>query len=138
MRRAAAVVAALSLGLVLAPGCGDDTEQFPTGTWVTVEPNYVGDVGVLDFSDDGTWTLSGGMTLDDQQQVDWGTYSTSDDTFTWETDELCKSEGAEQGTYTWELDDDQLILTVVSDECAQRVDVATAGPWARPDDLPSS
>jgi hypothetical protein len=105
---------------------------------VTVEPNYVGDVGVLDFGDDGTWTLSGGMTLDDQQQVDSGTYSTSDDTFTWETDELCKSEGAEQGTYTWELDDDQLILTVVSDECAQRVDVATAGPWARPDDLPGS
>ncbi len=79
---------------------------------------------VTDYRPDDTWTLSYGPSVDDLTEGTSGTYSTTDDTITFEADAYCKAmrPHVEQGTYAWALDDrGRLILTVRYDPCPDRM-----------------
>jgi hypothetical protein len=41
--------------------------------------------------------------------------------FTFETDSYCQPSNAEQGTYGWTEENDELTFTVQADECADRL-----------------
>ena len=97
--------------------------RFPTGNWTAT--NDAGEVAVLEYGSDGTWSLTGAGEV-----VTSGTYSTDGDTLTFLTDTYCKGEGSpQQGTYTWTLDNDQLTFKKQADECGARSDVMTDQPW---------
>lgn len=78
----------------------------------------------MDYGSDGKWSLTaaGSATTSD-------TYSTDGNTLEFLTDTLCKELGAEQGTYTWELENDQLTLKTQTDECAARSGLMTDQAW---------
>lgn len=109
-----AVLGLVATGLVV--GCGDDDgDDFPVGTY-----QQTGAGGTLVLREDGTFELDemgGGLVTE-------GTYSVDGDQVTWESDSWCAARGedAESATYEWELDGDQLNLTVVGeDRCDGRV-----------------
>lgn len=122
MRRSAVLIlSALGVMLVLlVAGCGGD--DFPTGEWTTTAPD--GSIALFVYEDDGTWVLSSGPTEQTLEEVSSGTYSTTDETITLETDSYCKGVDptTEQATYRWSHENDQLTFSVVEDECTDRVE----------------
>lgn len=60
-----------------------------------------------------------------------GTFSTDGSTIKFETDSICSAEGAEQGTYTWTDENDQLTLTKKADQCEFRLGVLDAAVWTQ-------
>ena len=100
--------------IMVAPQTGT---AFPTGMWTAQQSA----LWVLEFRSDGTWTTTAGASLDSQDTISSGTYSTDKDTLTFLSDTYCIGQNAEQGTYSWTNANDQLTLTVQSDTCMDRV-----------------
>ena len=125
-------VSVLALGMAfllssLTWNCGDDNGPGPApsdsivGSW---------EHGVA--ADGLTWTLcvldSGVFeATDEHDHVTAGTYSTSGNEITF-VDGAC-GEGVE-GSYTFSISGDELTLTLVSDECEDRLEVIV-GTWTR-------
>ena len=114
MRPLLSLAAAVAVGVSLLAGCSSGSAGFPTGKWTAT--NESGSVGVMEYRTDGTWTLTGDGTV-----VSTGTYKTDTSTITFTTDEYCKTQNAEQGTYAWTHANDQLTLTKQTDSCADRI-----------------
>jgi hypothetical protein len=96
--------------------------RFPTGKWTAT--NDAGEVAVMEYGSDEEWSLTAAGSV-----ITSGTYSTGGDTLEFLTDTLCKEQGAEQGTYTWTLDNDQLTFKKQTDECGARSGVMTDQAW---------
>lgn len=114
MRPLLSVAAAAAVGVSLLAGCSSGSAAFPTGKWTAT--NESGSVGMMEYRTDGTWTLTGDGTV-----VSTGTYKTDTSTITFTTDEYCKTQNAEQGTYAWAHANEQLTLTKQTDSCADRI-----------------
>lgn len=110
---------ALIFGLMVTIGCGDDNPAEPemesiVGSWERI--------GVtLTFEEDGTYTAG---DEDDPMAVE-GTYAIIGDQITL-IDSGC---GADEGMYTFAIDDDILTFTLLHDEC-ERGGVIP-GDWTR-------
>jgi len=114
------VLASATLGwVVLVAGCGGGGSDFPTGRYAATGPDGI---GVVSFRPDGTWTFSFGNSMDDKAEASSGLYSTTDEALTFETDTYCKSQNpaAEQATYVWTLQGEQLSFDPVQERCAAR------------------
>ena len=98
-------------------GCGGGGSDFPTGQWAATGPDGI---GVVSFRSDGTWTFSFGQSMNDQTEASSGLYSTTDEAITFETDTYCKSQNAEQATYAWTLQAEQLSFDAVQESCTAR------------------
>jgi lipocalin-like protein len=127
----------------LVAGCGGGGNEFPTGNW---EANVLSTAGksaplnprVLraraEYRADGTWEFfyrfeDGGWT-----QTTSGTYSTTEDTISFEADSDCAVQRphVEQGTYAWALDDKgRLILNAQYDPCPARVEDLDGNAYTR-------
>jgi hypothetical protein len=114
-------IAALMLAFFLASGAGAvaQTGGFPFGT-------YKGGPFTMTFEEGGEFRVvhSSGAEVT-------GTYKISVDRieFTDQAGEfLCQGPA---GKYTWKLDRDNLILSVVEDECDGRKEALTSGPLVR-------
>jgi hypothetical protein len=123
MRRLLGLAVALVLAVGLAAGCGGGGKGFPTGKWTAT--NEAGDVAVMDYRSDGTWVLTA-----NGDPLDTGDFSTDGNTITFETDAICKAVGAEQGTYTWTDENNQLTFKKQTDLCTDRVEVLEPRAWA--------
>jgi hypothetical protein len=111
-----AVVGLLGLGLLGA--CGSSSKSgstFPTGQYVPADTSK--GTAIFEFKTDKTWSLAGYSS---------GTYSTSGNTLTFETDTFCKKVSAdvEKASYTWTWDGTLLKFAPKgTDKCADRVTV---------------
>jgi len=124
MRRRFGVAVALVLGAILVAGCGGGGEAFPTGQW-TAANDELGEAGI-DYRSDGTWVFSA-----DGAPISTGRYSTDGNTISFETDPTCKLVGAEQGTYTWTDENNELTLKKQTDLCESRVGVLDGVVWVQ-------
>jgi len=122
MRRLLGVAVALALAVIVVAGCGSGSNAFPTGKWTGTGP--AGEVAVMEYGSDGRWSLSIDGIVDTS-----GTYSTDANTFTFLTDTYCKGQGAEQGTYTWASENNQLTFKKQTDACDARIGAVSGGAW---------
>jgi alpha-amylase len=112
-RRTTVLIAVLAVLALTAGGCSSG-EEFPTGRW---RYTTIGDfAAVIDYREDGTYSVMVGLSTLQMQAYTSGTYEVSGDELVFR-DGTC---GTIAGTYTWELDGDELRLTVVDDACEDR------------------
>jgi alpha-amylase len=129
MVRVRTVAIAAVLGLLLSSCSGAQDEPSILGVWVSENGEYV---QVSEFRDDGTTTYSAGESRDSVEVVDRGEYSFEDGVLTYGVDEYCHGLGVDTGAYTVTIEGDTQTLTVLSDECQDRVESIAAGnPWTR-------
>lgn len=124
MRRLLGSAVALAMAVNLVAGCGGGDKAFPTGEWTATNEEF--GVVAMDYRSDGKWLFSIEGDL-----IGTGTFSTDGSTIKFETDSICSAEGAEQGTYTWTDENDQLTLTKKADTCEFRLGVLDGAVWTQ-------
>jgi hypothetical protein len=116
MRRVLGLAVVPALAVIVVAGCGGGGKAFPTGKWTATNEKF--GVVEMDYRSDGTWLVS-----IEGKSTGTGKFSTDGNTVKFETDSICSAMGAEQGTYTWTNEDNQLTLTKKADECEFRVGI---------------
>ena len=106
---------------------GTPAAEAIVGTWSHQnEDGYT----ISEYLDDGTWAVYDADTVDTSgTPKDFGEYTVEGDTLTMGPDDYC---GETLGTYTLAFTGDQMVFTLVSDDCtARRTDITNSGPVTR-------
>ena len=106
---------------------GTPAAEAIVGTWSHQnEDGYT----ISEYLDDGTWAVYDADTVDTSgTPKDFGEYTVEGDTRTMGPDDYC---GETLGTYTLAFTGDQMVFTLVSDDCTIRqADIVEKTPMTR-------
>jgi hypothetical protein len=122
--KASLAVAVCALGI---GACGG-VERIPAGTWEAAAGDSGAGASALVIEADGSFRLA----LDGQTAV-IGRYVSDDArvTFVDESGPMMCAAGLTSGTYAWRLDERQLLLEALADECPGRRAILHARPHTR-------
>lgn len=120
-----------ALGLVGLYACGSGQEGIPFGTYESIISGTSSELDgawALTIEPDGRFriALNGQPAVTGDYAYDGGRV-----TFTDDSGPMMCAAGVTRGSYTWRIDDAQLTLTALADECPGRRGILTHQPYRR-------